>query len=72
MSWRKGARMKRKVFDRVIEGIQMGDRVKIEVMGELGRYRVEGFLKEITDDRVVHLQKGFFHSYRKIIKIVKG
>jgi len=63
--------MRRRVFNRVIESVEIGDRVKVECMESHGRFRIEGRLTKITEG-ILHLHNGFFQDYRTIIKIVKG
>lgn len=65
--------MRRRVFNRFVESVEIGDRVKVECMESHGRFRIEGRLEKIDEDGgILHLHNGFFQSYRTIIKIVKG
>lgn len=61
--------MRRKDFDERIKLFKIGDWIKFDCRGMYGNYRVEGKLKKVDERGYVHLDRGFAHSYRKIITI---
>lgn len=61
--------MKRKDFDERMKFVKEGDWIKLDLRGMYGNYRIEGKFKKVTDRGFVYLDRGFAHSYRKLIDI---
>ncbi len=61
--------MKRKDFDEMIKQFKTDDTITLHLRGMTDRYSVTGKFVKVTDRGFVYLDKGFAHSYRKIIAI---
>ena len=48
------------------------DPIILTLRGIYGNYRVEGVLDHIDERGFIHLDKGFAHSYKKLISIKRS
>jgi len=61
--------LRRKDFDEQIKKFEEGDTITLHLRGMYDRYAVTGEFMKVDDRGFVYLDKGFAHSYRKIIAI---
>ena len=61
--------MKRKEFDEITKSLKKGDLIRVIYRGISYDYEEKGRFQKIDDRGFLYLDRGFAHSYRKILAI---